>query len=212
MVTKIVFLMAFAVLLTSCQGKSSDLAQIKDNGVVNEVSGKNKRLPQENTTRTAGAANMDFEATSILTNDGIDGWVFVQHAGPKSYAFALDKNTFHGGTQSLRIENIGQEPYGLAQQKIPAIALQGKKIILSAWLKTENVDGVGAGLSMRAMSGGTIGAYNFMGNELVRGTQAWKHYSITLDIPETTSDLEIGVMLQGKGIVWADDLDLKISE
>ncbi len=154
--------------------------------------------------------NPGFESPKPEAGARFDGWFTGQHAGPESYEFMIDEAVYHSGKQSMRIRNIGPEPYGLIDQPLPAEMLREKKVALSAWLKTEGTSGEGAGLTLRAMAGSVILAHNFMQENLVRGTQDWQRYTITLQIPEKTAKLEIGVMLQGKGTVWADDFEIAL--
>ncbi|MDR2172718.1 MAG: hypothetical protein LBE32_00670 [Burkholderiales bacterium] len=205
---KCFLLIALSFFLASC--KTLNVTEVNGKGAVAvEKSAKAEKVLKTQLDKPV-LANADFEAQDTGEKGKIKGWQFMQHAGPESYEFALDRDIFYRGTQSLRIKNIGEEPYGLAEQKISATALRGKKVALSAWIKTQETNGRGAGLSMRATRGGAIAAYNFMESELIRGSQDWRRYTISLEIPESATALEIGFMLQGSGIAWIDDVEWAI--
>ncbi len=103
--------------------------------------------------------NADFESGKPGI-DGPHGWSTAQHTGPLSYDFALDSGEKKSGTQSLRITNIGPEPYGSLIQSIPATGLGGKKLRLTAWVKISGIpeEGkrTGAVLSLTALRGSAV--------------------------------------------------------
>jgi hypothetical protein len=199
---KIILLVCLLIALTGCQKEETNVQQSGRQDKQQNTNGRQNIAPE------TGLANAGFETGELSKSGRVEGWHFEQHAGPASYEFTLDKEIFHGGSRSLKITNIGAEPYGVAQQKIPVHGLRGKEAILSAWIRTENADGTGAGLTIRMLNSGAILAYNFMSEALVEGTQDWKQYSISLQVPERATDIEVGIMLQGKGMVWADDFEL----
>jgi hypothetical protein len=49
-----------------------------------------------------------------------------------------------------------------------------------------------------------------MADAPVKGTTGWTRYTITLAIPERAERVEIGAMLQGKGSLWLDDVELAL--
>jgi hypothetical protein len=42
-----------------------------------------------------------------------------------------------------------------------------------------------------------------------KGTRGWQRYAISLPVPPGTERAEIGAMLQGKGTLWLDDVELE---
>ena len=139
-----------------------------------------------------------------------EGWFTFQHAGNPSYRYIVDTDNPHGGTRSLRIENIGPEPYGAIAQSFDAKPHVGKVAKLSGWLRTKdaNSDG-GAGLTLLVQQGGNILAHNFMYDGAVTGTTDWKRYTITVPIPKGADRIEIGAMMRGRGALWFDDAELE---
>ena len=86
-------------------------------------------------------SNPGFESTAPGKLGAPDGWWAVQHAGPTSYAFTLDTASKHSGERSLRIDNVGPEPFGSIYQKADAAPLRGKTLRLAAWIRTEATTG-----------------------------------------------------------------------
>jgi hypothetical protein len=154
--------------------------------------------------------NPGFELPAVDAQGRLVGWYFVQHAGPKSYLFDLDDAIATEGRRSVRITNIGREPYGLVAQRLEITAHRGRRLRFSGMLRTRDIEGKGAGLSIRIEQGGTLLSHDFMLDRLVRGTRDWEHVSIEMPIDATATHLEIGIMLQGSGTVWFDEPRLAI--
>ena len=64
-------------------------------------------------------------------------------------------------------------------------------------------------LTIVAMQSGAILTHNFMAETPVKGTTGWKRYTITLPLPKNAERIEIGAMMQGKGSLWLDDVELE---
>ena len=79
---------------------------------------------------------------------------------------------------------------------------------LSGWLRTR--DTANASLSLIVLANGVPLANNFMSDAPVKGTTAWKRYTITLPVAPNAEFIEIGAMMQGKGTLWLDDVELSI--
>jgi hypothetical protein len=158
--------------------------------------------------RGPALVNPGFESTVPGRRGDPEGWFTFQHAGDKSYHFALDTSEPHGGARSLRIENVGPEPYGAIAQALDAKAYGGKVARLSAWMRTRDVSETGAVLTLVTLQSGALLAQNFMAEAPVKGTTDWKRYAITLPVTKGAERIEVGAMLQGKGILWLDDVEI----
>lgn len=159
--------------------------------------------------------NADFESGKP-GNDGPHGWSTAQHTGPLSYDFALDSGEKKSGTQSLRVTNIGPEPFGSLIQSIPAAGLGGKKLRLTAWVKVSGIpeEGkrTGAVLSLTALRGSAVLASEAMRRRELRGSADWTRHSIELAIPAGAARIDFGAVLQGTGKMWVDDFTLETVE
>jgi len=154
--------------------------------------------------------NAGFESDKTAPTGGPEGWYSYQHAGETSYLFVLDEAVKRGGARSLRIDNVGIEPYGSVAQIIAGRELSGRTVRFSAWLKTRGADDGGAALFIIAELGGSIMAHNFMAGSEVKGTRDWARHSLTLAIPAHADQVRVGATLEGKGTVWFDDADLEV--
>jgi hypothetical protein len=157
--------------------------------------------------------NDDFESPRRGLHGNPEGWSSIQHAGDLSYTFKLDRDVRHGGAASLRIDNVGPEPFGSTYQQVDATRLRGQRLRWSGWLRTEGVRGSatggGAVLLMQAMQAGAPLAWNHMTDAPIRGTTDWQRVSIELDVPAAAETVEVGVMLHGPGRLWLDDVELE---
>jgi hypothetical protein len=153
--------------------------------------------------------NPGFESTVPgRRNNDPEGWFSHQHAGEVSYKFALDTADPRSGARSLRIDNVGPEPYGAIAQSVDAKPYRGKTARLSGWLRTR--DTANAALTLMVLANGVPLANNFMSDAPVKGTTTWKRYTITLPVSANAEFIEVGAMMQGKGSLWLDDVELSV--
>jgi len=89
---------------------------------------------------------------------------------------------------------------------IKADAYRGKRVRLSAFVKSEDVQGW-AGLWMRidGPDNKCLGFDN-MQERAIKGTSYWKKYEIMLDVPDDSVEICYGILQTGKGQVWIGDL------
>ncbi len=153
--------------------------------------------------------NPGFESDKPGQRGDPDGWFSFQHAGALSYRYILDTQEPHGGQRSLRIDNIGPEPYGAVAQKIVARPYIGKTARLTAWLRTRDANDNGAALTLLVLSAGATLAQNFMLDAPVKGTTPWTRYTITIPVAKGADTIEVGAMMRGKGSLWFDDVEVE---
>ena len=174
----------------------------------------------------AGVALPALAAPIPLVNPGFDskepgeqgnpkGWYSAQHTGSVSYDFALDSGRRKDGSHSMRIVNIGPEPWGTLAQVLPAAAYAGRTVRLSAWIRTEGIPdarGNGVSLLLLAQRGGELGAHVPTKKSRVAGDTDWKRHAVELRLPPATNRLEVGVTLEGQGTAWVDGFALEVVE
>ena len=161
-------------------------------------------------------ANAGFESAKPGRLGAPDGWWAIQHAGPTSYKFTADTTTKHAGERSLRIDNVGSEPFGSIFQTIDAAPWRGKTLRLAGWIRTEgttgNRYGSGAGLNVHAIRGGYSREVSQMRKNAVHGTTGWTRYEVVLDVSKDAEQIELGLNLFGGGTAWLDDVTLDVVE
>jgi C-terminal processing protease CtpA/Prc len=168
------------------------------------VSQAQEAKPDKAITRAELEAALSFEAPP--TSSGAPGgW----GGGPAGTIFADDK-VVHGGRWSARIERHSDSPgeFSTITKYIP-IDFSGVAVELRGFLRTEDVSEF-VGLWMRE-DGDTSGlAFDNMETQQLKGTTAWKEYSIKLPVVPEAKQLFFGVLVAGIGKAWADDLQLLV--
>jgi hypothetical protein len=81
---------------------------------------------------------------------------------------------------------------------------------LSAYVKAEHVDDW-SGLWMRidGPENEMLGFDN-MQDRAIRGTADWQQVAIILDVPQNSVDIAFGILLQGTGRVWIDNVRFEV--
>lgn len=110
----------------------------------------------------------------------------------------------------VRSRSADARGFGTIMQSLPAEAYHGKRVRLTAYVKTENVR-QWVGLWMRvdgpAPPGTTVPpplGFDNMQNRPITGTQDWTKHEIVLDVPANAVWVSFGVMLSGEGAAWID--------
>lgn len=135
------------------------------------------------------------------------GW---DRIGGRGYEVTLDATGGRGGTACVRLRGIDPREgrfTGVAQT-VDASPWRGKRLRLSAWIRSEDMDGWG-GLFMR-IDDDELRPLGFGNNRNapVGGTTGWSRYQVVLDVPGQAREIQFGVHLNGKGVLWADDFAL----
>ncbi|MCM3715383.1 AraC family transcriptional regulator [Alkalihalobacillus oceani] len=142
----------------------------------------------------------------------IKGW-FLSGSTPYSYEMGIDHKVYHHGRSAGYLKSLArQEVSGFAtmMQEFRADAYRGKRLKLSGFLKTENVERF-SGLWMRVDDASSdILQFDNMSNRPLKDSQNWNHYAIVLDIPDTSAVISFGVLLEGKGCIWVDSLKFDV--
>lgn len=139
-------------------------------------------------------------------------WISVEHNGGTSYSFVADTQDAYSAPSSARIRRHGPEIFGVLEQTVRVQPEWiGKSVRLTGNLKTNGVNGAGAGLVVQARdSGANTLTYDHMNDRKVTGDQGWKRYAAQVKVPAGTWAIQVGVMLEEGGTLWADDLMLEL--
>lgn len=156
-------------------------------------------------------ANSSF---AISGSGSLEGWSQAEHMNGNSYAFELEALDARSAPASARIRRYGPEFFGLLEQRVRVQPVWvGKTVRLSGYLRTKGATGTGGALVLQARDGGgSILAHDHMDGRRVRGDQVWQRYDIALKVPPGTWELQVGVMLEDDGTLWADDLALDLMD
>ncbi len=154
--------------------------------------------------------NLGFDGTVV---QGVPhGWFnsvgYVSHASDRYQVRTVRRDS--GACLMLFNRDATLDEFGSMMQRFPAAFLAGRTVQLDGELKTDNVSGW-AGLWIRADGNDAPNlVFDNMHKRGPKGTQEWARYTIELNLPRDTQWLNIGVVLNGPGTLWADDLHLRV--
>ncbi len=136
----------------------------------------------------------------------VKGW-FLSGSNPFNYEMGVDYEVVHQGKASgyLKSKTVSDSSeFATMMQTFKANQFVGKRIKLSCFMCTEDVE-TDAGMWMRVDDTmGEVLQFDNMSNRPIKGTTNWSHYSIILDVPDQSAVISFGIILSGQGTVWAD--------
>jgi len=140
------------------------------------------------------------------------GWIRAGSHRDK-YDMGVDATVFMSGKASGVIRTRADSPtegFGTYMQMVPVGDYAGKRVRLTAFLKTKDVET--AALWFRVDRGQESVAFDNMGDRPLKGTtKEWTRMFIVLDVPADADRLAFGVLLESnKGTVWFDDFKFEV--
>jgi len=135
------------------------------------------------------------------------GWSFTN---PENYEVSLVKKEGGEGVIPL-IRSRRPKTQGFAElmQSMDAAAYRGKRIQLSAILKSKDVE-LSGNVFARISGNKSEELFTRKSDPSLSGTREWNRYTIVFDVPENSSEIAIGLMLQGGGSIWADKFSFDV--
>lgn len=133
--------------------------------------------------------------------------------GGKGYELAVDKDEKHAGKASGTVKCVDEsEPgFGTLTQAFQADKYKGKRVRMTAHVKTKDVSGIGAGLWMRVDGKEkTALAFDNMLDRPVKGTTDWKKVEVVLDVPDDAHGIFFGFLVAGPGQGWVDGIAFEV--
>ncbi len=159
-----------------------------------------------------GAQSQDTAANPKVTTHAPTGW-WKNGSKPAAYVVGVDREIEHDSLPSAYARSIEPsiEGFGGMMQMCDAQSHLGKRLRLSAWMKTENANDGGAHLWFRidAKEGGATLGFDNMDGRPAKGTTEWTNYSIVLDVPANAGALAFGFFIDGTGHAWVSGVKLE---
>ena len=135
------------------------------------------------------------------------------------YAVGTDRSRRAGGQGqgggTIRSRTTSPSELATLQQSVRADAFRGHRVRLSGFVKAgtvgaaADVAGAAAGLWMRVDGPAGAESADFMQDRPVTQGTDWARYDVVLDVPRDAVGLSFGVLLNGPGQVWLDDVALQ---
>jgi len=146
----------------------------------------------------------------LLALEAPKGWLLAGSA-PADYETGVDRKVSHAGKASgfLRAKEM-PKGFGTLMQMFKPDAFRGKRVRLSAWVKSQQVAGW-AGVWMRVDGDDKAPlAFDNMQNRPIKGTSGWQKYEVVLDVADKATAIAFGILLDGAGAVWIDDIRFEV--
>jgi hypothetical protein len=148
--------------------------------------------------------NVEARLVAVMT-----GWVTTDKA-LQDYEVAVDHKARHSGESCGSIKSITSRPMAaLLRQAVKADQYLGQRIRLTGFIKTEKVEEWSALWARIDGEQGNRLALDNMKERPITGTTDWRRYDIVLDVPANSVAISFGVVLAGRGQIWADDLQIE---
>lgn len=163
---------------------------------------------------TQSSGNLDFEV--VGKNSVAVGWNSIIYANDRPYySFSLDSNTVQNGKYSLNIVSdsfVTEGNYAYCRYALP-VNFEGKKITIKCFIKTSNIaKNDYAGLWMRIYDQNFGSQYIASPKDMAKGDSDWTEYEISFPLNKDDDFINLGVLLQGKGKAWFDNIRLYIDD
>ncbi|CAB4415041.1 unnamed protein product [Rhizophagus irregularis] len=158
--------------------------------------------------------NCVFQIFGQISYDLPAGWA---PDGNAQYDIGVDYATFYEKAPSgfikspSNINSLNPNPFGiLAQTFIPKEYL-GKQVRLTCFIKYSNVSSsMGLLLHVHSVNGGFDNTANK--NSIINGSGDWAKFVSVVNVPEDTSLIGFGAILNDEGVVWLDKCNFEIVE
>jgi len=163
-------------------------------------------------SKLVNAADFDIDAALSFelgeTNGFPTGW-----GGGSNESLSLDRSMHRRGQASGRIVRTAESAgkFSSLTYRLPA-NVQGNRITFKAWVRSSDVEGY-FGLWMRQdrRRGEPLDfAHNYQ--DRLSGDFEWREVSISTELQTNAQTINFGVMLEGPGAVWVDDVEITIDD
>lgn len=155
----------------------------------------------QNKTDDSSCYNMDCDA--VKDGNPVLWRTNSQHS---DYAFSLDSAEGQGYCLSIKSPNGRKSQFGSWSNTISE-RFDGRRLTLSGYIKTEDVQNGYAGLWVRV---DPDVSFANMSRNGVKGDSDWKRYELTVPYSESAEQIVFGGMLIGEGQAWFDNFSISI--
>ncbi len=152
-----------------------------------------------------GMDNLDFTR-------GLADW-FIAGSRPGDYTVGADERIKRTGSASGSLRSMTEEVagFGTLMQWAEPGDFAGKRLRMTGearaeaverwaglWLRIDGVDAYGNRISL---------SFDNMQNRPIEGTTDWTTYELVLDVPDASTAIAFGILLDGRGVVWLDRVE-----
>jgi hypothetical protein len=179
--------------------------ELKDNQILNEKMTQldKQALKEESWDNIVSPMTIPSPDESAF----LKGW-FLSGDTPDEYNVGEDKKVVYKNVSSgfIRSKRNHAKGFGTLMQQVDITRHTGKKLRLSAAVKTEDVKNW-AGLWVRIDDADRqILWFDNMQDRPIKGTINWKKFKTSFTVPKESTTLSFGVLLVGAGSVWINNV------
>ncbi|MBX9667861.1 MAG: hypothetical protein K2X93_09600 [Candidatus Obscuribacterales bacterium] len=129
---------------------------------------------------------------------------------PQKYKMCVDPETVLDGSKCALIQALKDDDtgFGTLMQQVDAGSYKGKRVRLSARIKTENAGWAALWMRVDGANKEVLGFDNMQHNP-INDTTDWNYYECVLDVPDTSEKVAFGVLLHGRGKAWFSKTSLE---
>jgi len=140
----------------------------------------------------------------------VRGW-FLSGANARAYEVVLDRETYRGGSASamIRCRQRRCSNFATLMQTIQADEYLEHRIRFSGWVKATKGGAPRLWMRIDGASGETL-AFDNMDNRSKPGPFDWRYLEIVLDVEKPAALINFGLINDGNGSAWVDDMTLEV--
>ena len=139
------------------------------------------------------------------------GWTLAG-SNPRDYEISQDDFDPYSGYFSSSLKSIVNRPQGYVtlMQVIKSDKYKGDRVSFSGYVKAKFVaDWAGLWMRVDDVIGRPL-SFDNMNDRPIVGNSDWVKFEVVLDVPMNSSEISFGVLLDGKGQIWFDKLEMKV--
>lgn len=139
------------------------------------------------------------------------GWTLAG-SNPRDYEVLQDNSDSVTGFFSSSLKSVVNRPQGYVtlMQSIKSDKFKGERIKFSGYVKAKFVsDWAAIWMRVDDVIGRPL-SFDNMSNRPIVGNSDWVKYEVVLDVPNNSSEISFGVLLDGKGQIWFDNFELEV--
>lgn len=125
----------------------------------------------------------------------------------------IEETDEQSGKQCVYLKSVVPRPksFGFLSKSVQPDEYIGKRVRFSSLVKTHLPEGASAQLWLRVDGDWKEKpeCFDNMYESRIKGTTAWNQYAVAVDVPATSQKITYGILLNGTGQVWLDDVILE---
>jgi hypothetical protein len=148
------------------------------------------------------------KSSNRVKDSHIKGWI-LSGMNAKDYQSGIDKNIKYSGAASAFLSSTlkkSSDKSATLMQIIKATNYKGKRIRMTAWVKTGNLDN---GATFWMEISGKTRETTAGGTKFIKGNSDWKQYTFVVDADTSSVFIEFGILLRDTGRVWIDEVKIE---